>query len=114
MSIQLTAAAAQYINKIVEQDKAATGLRLKVKESGCSGYSYVVDLAREISDDDVVFTDKSIKIVVDKHSLEYVKGTIIDYKATGINWALTFNNPNADMHCGCGESFNLKKQDTKK
>lgn len=109
MSITLTKAAAKHISQTIANETNTLGIRLKVKESGCSGYAYVTELAKQIHEEDVVFVDKKIKIIVDKQSLTYLQGTEIDYKATGINWALIFNNPNAEMHCGCGESFNLKK-----
>ena len=83
------------------------GLRLGVKQTGCSGYAYVVSYADEIGASDVVFEVADVKVVVDAESLKYVDGTEIDFVRQGLNEAFKFRNPNVKGECGCGESFNV-------
>jgi iron-sulfur cluster assembly protein len=86
---------------------AAVALRFGAKESGCSGYSYVMDFAHEISPEDRVFEQYDVKIVVDSKSLSILDGTQIDYVSEGLNQTFKFSNPKATDECGCGESFAL-------
>lgn len=80
-------------------------IRVGVKGGGCSGLSYQLGFDTELKDDDKMFEDNGIKIVVDKKSFLYLVGTELDYSG-GLNGkGFTFNNPNASRTCGCGESF---------
>jgi iron-sulfur cluster assembly protein len=83
------------------------GLRLGVKQTGCSGYAYVVSYADEVSPSDAVFEAAGVKVVVDQGSLQFVDGTEIDFVREGLNEAFKFRNPNVKGECGCGESFNV-------
>ena len=96
-------AATRIADQITKND--AIALRFAAKESGCSGYSYVMDFAQQINDEDVVFEQFDVKVVVDPKSLEILKGTQIDYVSEGLNQTFKFSNPKATDHCGCGESF---------
>jgi len=59
------------------------------------------------TDSDQVFEDNGIKIIIDKKSILYLAGTILEYSG-GLNGkGFIFNNPNANRTCGCGESFSL-------
>lgn len=83
------------------------GLRLGVKTTGCSGLAYVLEFVDELNEDDEVFEDNGIKIVIDGKSLVYLDGTELDFAKEGLNEGFQFNNPNASSECGCGESFNV-------
>lgn len=104
--ITLTESAA---NRIADQmtKNNALALRFSAKESGCSGYSYVMDFAGVINDDDTVFEQHEVKVVVDAKSLIVLNGTQIDYVSEGLNQTFKFSNPRATDECGCGESFAL-------
>ena len=106
MSIQLTDNAAQRVKHFLEKDKGLA-LRLGVRKTGCSGWAYEVNIASELGNDDEVFEDKGVKIVVDQESLPYLKGSKIDFKQSGLNRTFQFENPNATDECGCGESFTI-------
>jgi len=106
MSIQLTDNAAQRVKLFLEKDNGVA-LRLGVRKTGCSGWAYEVSIASELKNDDQVFEDKGVKIVVDNESLPYLQGSSIDFTQSGLNRTFQFNNPNATDECGCGESFTI-------
>ncbi|CAI8373467.1 MAG: iron-sulfur cluster assembly accessory protein [Flavobacteriaceae bacterium] len=82
-------------------------IRVGVKSGGCSGLSYDLNFDKNKNDDDKVFEDNNIKIVVDKKSFLYLVGTTLEYSG-GLNGSgFIFSNPNASRTCGCGESFSL-------
>lgn len=109
MSISMTQAAAQHIDNIIKKRGAGLGFKLAVKDTGCSGYSYVMGIADAVSDQDVVYQAAGLQVIVPKDSVNYLQGTEIDLAISGLNRKLVFHNPNAVDACGCGESFNLKE-----
>ena len=107
MAISLTDAAAERVRTYLENREKGIGLRLGVTKTGCSGYSYVINYAEAIDDDDVVFEDKGVKVVIDPEALSLIDGTEVDFVKNGLNEAFSFRNPNIKGECGCGESFNV-------
>lgn len=82
-------------------------IRVSVKGGGCSGLMYELDFDDTIQPADQVFEDKGIRILVDKKSLLYLLGTVLDF-SDGLNGkGFQFVNPNASRTCGCGESFSV-------
>lgn len=82
-------------------------VRVGVKSGGCSGLSYELNFDKAKAEDDKLFEDNEVKIVVDKRSVLYLAGTILEFSG-GLNGkGFVFNNPNAQRTCGCGESFSL-------
>lgn len=102
--ISLTDAAARRVESFLEQEGGA-GLRLGVRRTGCSGWAYVVDLADAVREDDEVFEDRGIRILVAQDALPMLAGTRIDFVQHGLNATFEFSNPNVTDECGCGESF---------
>lgn len=75
-------------------------IRVGVKSGGCSGLEYVLKFDNQKTDSDQIFEDNGIKIIVDKKSVLYLAGTILDFSA-GLNGkGFVFNNPNANRTCG--------------
>jgi iron-sulfur cluster assembly protein len=107
--IILTEQAAEHVRNYLGKQEDMIGLRVGVKPTGCSGYQYVIEAAREINDQDKVFESHGIKIITDPQSLLYLAGTELDYVREGLNAGFRFSNPNVQETCGCGESFNLKE-----
>jgi iron-sulfur cluster assembly protein len=82
-------------------------IRVGVKSGGCSGLEYVLKFDNQTQDSDQVFEDNGIKVIIDKKSILYLAGTVLEYSG-GLNGkGFVFNNPNANRTCGCGESFSL-------
>jgi len=107
MAISLTDSAANRVRTYLDARGAGVGLRLGVTQTGCSGYSYVINYAEEIDENDVVFEDKGVKVVVDPDALALIDGTEVDFVKNGLNEAFSFRNPNVAGECGCGESFTV-------
>ncbi len=107
MAITLTAAAADRVRAFIDTRGSGVGLRLAVKTTGCSGMAYVMEFADQVEDDDVVFEDQGVKVLINPKSLVYLDGTELDYAKEGLNEGFKFNNPNVKDMCGCGESFNV-------
>ena len=80
-------------------------VRVAVKGGGCSGLMYDLKFDDKIHDNDSTFEDKGVKLMIDKKSILYLAGTVLDY-SDGLNGkGFQFINPNASRTCGCGESF---------
>lgn len=105
MAISLTDTARARILGYLEADPKAIGLRFGVSRSGCSGWGYRIEMAREQGPDDVVFDAGGVRIYVDAGSLPQVDGTRIDFIKQGLNEQFAFDNPNVTGGCGCGSSF---------
>jgi iron-sulfur cluster assembly protein len=85
-------------------------LRLGLMGGGCSGFSYVLKVDSELSPADNVFEYDGLRVVVDRKSLTYLAGTVLEY--TGdlmMPGGFEFRNPNAAKNCGCGLSFAVKE-----
>lgn len=106
MAITLTERAADRVRDFMNREQAA-GLRLAVKPTGCSGYMYVVEMAKDVLEQDQVFESHGVPVVVDAQSLKYLDGTEVDFAREGLNEGFRFDNPNVAATCGCGESFSL-------
>ena len=82
-------------------------IRVGVKSGGCSGLEYVLTFDNKKEEDDQVFKDNDIQVIIEKKSILYLAGTVLEYSG-GLNGkGFVFNNPNASRTCGCGESFSL-------
>ena len=85
------------------------GVRIGVKKAGCSGFEYFFDYVDDVltDDKDIIFHESGCSIYVDPESLDYLKGSMVDYSDDGLNKGIKFHNPNAKAVCGCGESFTI-------
>src|ERR671929_32048 len=85
-------------------DFATAGLRVGVRGGGCSGFQYNLAFDEQRAED-AVFEDHGLKLLVDRTSLPYVSGSIIDYVDSLQGAGFQVNNPNVVAACGCGSSF---------
>ena len=107
MAITMTSAAADRVRSFLANRGKGLALRVGVKTTGCSGLAYVLEFVDELNDDDQVFEQDDLKIIVDGKSLVYIDGTQLDFVKEGLNEGFQFNNPNVNGECGCGESFTV-------
>ena len=107
MAISMTPAAADRVRSFLATRGKGLGLRVGVKTTGCSGLAYVLEFVDELNDDDQVFEQNDLKLIVDGKSLVYIDGTQLDFVKEGLNEGFQFNNPNVNGECGCGESFTV-------
>jgi len=106
--VTVSEAAVRHFRQQIAAARAA-GLRLGVKESGCTGYMYVLDLVDSPPADDLLLElAADVRLWVDRGSLSLLRGTTVDYVREGLNSVLRFGNPNARDYCGCGESFSVE------
>ena len=99
-------ALAHFASSIQNRGKGL-GVRIGVKKAGCSGFEYFFDYVDDVltEDKDIIFHESECNIYVDPESLDYLKGSMVDYSADGLNEGIKVHNPNAKAVCGCGESF---------
>ena len=106
-SISFTDAAVSHFKNSLNGKPESFGIRIGVREAGCSGYEYFFEYTNEEQEGDILFDESSFKIYVDSNSFEFLKGSEVDFVSTGLNQGIIFNNPNAKVTCGCGESFSI-------
>lgn len=106
-SIEVTPAAAAHFQKQIEK-VGKNAIRLSLKESGCTGFKYVLEEVAESAPDDIVkLLPNGVKLFIDSHSISPLQGLQIDIQQQGLNRSLVMNNPNVKDACGCGESFSF-------
>ena len=106
-ALQLTEAAARRIKAVAALEKnAALMVRLEVLGGGCSGYQYKFGFASGFDPaEDVLIERDGAKLVVDRTSLDLLKGSEVDYGESLMEAGFQVKNPNATSSCGCGSSF---------
>ena len=111
--VTLTDIAARKVEEFLstQEDTAAdAGLRVAVRGGGCSGFQYALALD-ETRDGDKVFEDHGIRLIVDEASLQYVDGSVVDFKESMMGAGFEVNNPNVVAACGCGSSFRVADEE---
>jgi len=99
-------AAGELVRYLEKQGKPGAGLRVFVSAGGCSGLSYGMVPEDKITDDDYVITEHDAKLIVDKSSMPFIAGSVIDFQSDKLmGGGFVVKNPNAVSTCGCGESF---------
>src|SRR5579875_398130 len=111
--ITLTDKGAEKVNEFLATQTtvaATAGLRVGVRGGGCSGFQYALAFDQEREGDEI-FVDKGIRLLVDRPSLPYVKGSTIDF-VDGLQGAgFKVDNPNVVAACGCGSSFRVAEEE---
>jgi iron-sulfur cluster assembly protein len=107
--IKVNDSAREQVSKLLSEtgNPETAFVRVGVQGGGCSGLMYELSFDHELREDDKVFEDNGVKVVVDKKSFLYLVGTELEYSG-GLNGkGFVFKNPNASRTCGCGESFSI-------
>ena len=98
------AAAARVLEIMASSDQPLAGLRVGVKNGGCAGMSYTMEMAGDVGLHDEVVEDKGVKVLIDPKAILFLLGTQMDYQTSKLSNGFVFNNPNQTSACGCGES----------
>jgi iron-sulfur cluster assembly protein len=86
------------------------GIRISLKDSGCSGFAYQVDLIDVKDKNDLAGLVNGVNLFIHEKSFVFLKGTKLDFVKKNLNQELVFLNPNVSAECGCGESFNFDNE----
>jgi len=105
-AVSMSASAARRLRKILGAEDGAA-LRISVKGGGCSGFQYAFDIDKTRAEDDLVVERDGAIILVDPVSLEYMKGSEVDFVDDLMGQSFKVKNPNAVASCGCGVSFTV-------
>jgi iron-sulfur cluster assembly protein len=108
--MSISPAAAKFARqKLTQRGTPDAAVRLGIKGGGCSGFSYVIQFDDEAARErDTVYEVDGVKFYVDKKSLVYLAGSLLDYEKTLMFQGFKFRNPNEATSCGCGHSFTVK------
>ena len=101
--INFSKKAVERIDKLVAKKPAGTFFRIAVKGGGCSGFKYDFTFDNKIDQNDL----KHQNIVVDKSSLDMLKGSQVDFSEELIGNSFKISNPKTKSSCGCGVSFSF-------
>jgi iron-sulfur cluster assembly protein len=107
--IEITDKGAEKVHEFLASQQAdvnVAGLRVGVRGGGCSGFQYQLAFDEQ-RDSDVVFESHGLKLLVDGESLQFVRGSTIDYEESLQGAGFKVNNPNVVAACGCGSSFRV-------
>jgi iron-sulfur cluster assembly protein len=104
----LTESAADRVREIVDNAEDAIGVRLGIKNGGCAGMSYTLNLAREAQAGDERVEAHGVTVFVEAKAVLFLLGTEMDFEQTPLRTGFVFRNPNQVGACGCGESVSLR------
>jgi iron-sulfur cluster insertion protein len=105
LGVGLTDSAARRIAYLASREPTPSMLRVAVLGGGCSGFQYNFDFDTKRNDDDLVIEKNGATVLIDSTSLEFIKGSEIDYVDEMVGASFQVRNPNATSSCGCGSSF---------
>jgi len=114
--VSVTEKAADEVKRVIA-DMQASGqieagsklyLRVRVQGGGCSGFQNKLDLDANYDEKtDHKFEFHGIEVVIDKRSMLYLNGAVVDYHTDLNKKGFTISNPNAKSTCGCGSSYSM-------
>ena len=114
MPITVTEKAAGEVKRIIQEQQSAGQmpekiyLRLRVVGGGCSGFQHKLDLDPAVNEKlDELFDFHGVPVGVDKRSLVYLTGAVVDYHDDLNKRGFSITNPNAKSTCGCGSSYSM-------
>jgi iron-sulfur cluster assembly protein len=105
--ITLTEAARERVGEIMSSKPDAKGIRIGVKNGGCAGMEYTIDLVEEVIPGEDKVTVPEGTVYVAPQAVLFLLGTQLDFEVTKLRTGFVFNNPNQSSSCGCGESVEL-------
>ena len=106
-TVTVSPRAARRIGDILKSEPPGSVLRVSVEGGGCSGFQYKFEIEHAQAADDLVISRDGVTVLVDPISVNYMKGSEIDFVDDLIGASFKVKNPNATAACGCGTSFSL-------
>ncbi|MDP2355433.1 MAG: iron-sulfur cluster insertion protein ErpA [Beijerinckiaceae bacterium] len=103
----VTERAAQRVKKILAKEPDGSLLRVAVNGGGCSGFQYAFEIVQIRAEDDLLIERDGVGVVIDPVSLDFLRGSRIDFVDDLMGQAFRIDNPNASSSCGCGTSFSV-------
>ncbi|CAK9297852.1 unnamed protein product [Gordionus sp. m RMFG-2023] len=103
----LTENAIKRVKQLLLQNQNAIGLRIGVKQKGCSGLAYYLEYTNQKNKLDEEVNQDGVKIYIDRKAQLSLLGTEMDFVSSALSSEFIFNNPNIKGTCGCGESFTM-------
>jgi iron-sulfur cluster assembly accessory protein len=105
IGVEATERALRRVAEVLRDEAPGSVLRISVNGGGCSGFQYAFDIAPAAEADDLMLGDDQARLAIDPLSLDYIKGSRIDFVDDLMGAAFKIENPNATASCGCGTSF---------
>ncbi|MCW2923026.1 MAG: iron-sulfur cluster insertion protein ErpA [Thermoleophilia bacterium] len=104
--VTLTESAIAKLTALLQEDpEPQQSLRIAVTGGGCSGFQYALGFDTEQHDDDLLFQEGSVRVIIDETSAEYLNGAVVDFQDGLQGKGFAIENPNSTGSCGCGQSF---------
>jgi iron-sulfur cluster assembly accessory protein len=103
--VTLSESAAKRIGAILKSEPTGSRLRVSVEGGGCSGFRYEFGFEQGVAEDDVLVERNGVEVLIDPVSLDFLRGSEIDFVDELIGSSFQIRNPNASSSCGCGTSF---------
>ncbi len=108
MQMQFSDNAAKKVSELIlDEGNENLKLRVYITGGGCSGFQYGFTFDEEVSEDDTQIEKNGVTVLIDSMSIQYLKGSEIDYKEDVAGAQFVIRNPNASTTCGCGSSFSV-------
>ena len=101
--INFSKEAVEKINQLIAKKPTGTFFRIAVKGGGCSGFKYDFTFDNKIDNEDFQHEN----IIIDKSSLNMLKGSQVDFTNELIGSSFKISNPKTKSSCGCGISFSF-------
>jgi len=109
--ITITTSAAEQLSRMLQRNPSPTaGLRLAVERGGCAGLQYAMKISEPQAGDATIEHPAGARLYVSADSIDFLRGSEIDYSDTLSDSGFKIANPNAARSCGCGTSFEPAKE----
>ena len=107
--LQITDTAVTKIQALLQQtsDSTIIGIRIGVKQGGCSGLKYFIEYASKKEKFEEAIHSKGVTVFIEAKAIIYLLGSTMDYIDEKVKTGFIFTNPNSKGECGCGESFHI-------
>ncbi|QCE33606.1 iron-sulfur cluster assembly accessory protein [Acetobacteraceae bacterium] len=111
----LSSGAKKRISEILSEQNKDTaeksGVRILVDSGGCNGFQYKFSVDTTNTAEDIIIEEDGAIVIIDKISLDLLKGSELQYEDELMGAHFKIKNPNAASSCGCGNSFSLADEE---